>query len=1306
MSQSSLPRNYSYKAANFGKLEENSIFSNRQPPFHIQHFSSSASSRSSNAGSPRTDSFSRFYMTSANMGSIDASLPKDTVRDTSTKIRSRLGKRSIISTNLNESGEPYYSLRTNKELASIDKINDLQSNTLVCAGKTHLGLYKFSSRKKSISLIHDFLSNNPTSQPLLGRRMKQGKLSTIADVKTGFHNFKNYIAVSSNSTAISLYDVNKASNMENSLVASFQQHTRSINSFDFNMVHTNLIISGGQDSCIKIWDLRSHNSNKCEVNINSASDSIRDVKWMPYYNFASTPTGGSESSTDNSMGFKFASIHDSGSLLKYDMRQPNQVEKKINAHTGPGLCLNWHPNLNYIATGGRDGKLCLWYLGDKQSSTDNSSSTFTTNTTNIGGNASHLFLPELTINTGIPITKLKFKPTYVKNVVNSLFASSSMGEEAWVSIYSIARKYIPKHILVRPSPSLGLVWWDDSTIFSIDRSNYINGWNINEEPTLLDNLPKSKAIWRDIDGHGLLFLDQDVGGYEVSDTLLRGLNKKDKIVNQRMKLNNLIPNSPGPSNTRFLDSLKKGMSYSTLSNLGIERPNKPSFPYNSKSFSTVSAGSSHNNSAVSSPMAYSNSTDQQEYQNIPTPLLIPLNLPHVINDMRLSRFPSAKQILRTPEIMAIKESPIEVFQFLARELEFSSEDDKQIQEIKQSKGTTKTFDEKYKDDLMKRVGLGDMTTWTNLINNVKSETGDEQTKTLSDNGSQASASTESENKSNTDDEDIYNKDVIGSPLSKTTTKISKVTTTDAAFKTKTELLFKLVSICNHNASVYSFIDDLPNFKVWILIRDSLLWDLKWLCGSNFHSPFNEKDELNNMDTPSYIGLNSLDIADKKEGTLTSNFFLGDATSVLALEKDSNPNIDTGSQSTLLLNKKPSLFTDLSIKSGTPQSNLKKQILEERRRQETTKDNDVDLSKSSNDHINDTMDDSALVFDDTAIQTEQLDNFEFRSVTQGSQQKMSSSETVEGIPIIQKRNHRTSFIDTFMPDPRSMSDVIDTSVLSNSRTEILLGKSPINKHASFSDHKMNASKSIAILNKLSNRDGILSQSVDESAISRFQTNESTVDNVFAPEFMESLQSLKNIKTSYCDENQTLIPPWNTKKLLRQLFKQAVEIGNILLAINILTLFQNIYDVAEIGVVKDTFSQFLSLLHRYELFEIASAQLKYGPWYDLMDMDSRNDEFQIYCDKCGKLISNASSKERCTEEFQKTDDPKALERFGHWYCDACKKPNSLCVFCEKPMKKLTVVINECGHELHFACNKEWFLDAGMNECPAGCPSNLCI
>lgn len=362
--------------------------------------------------------------------------------------------------------------------------------------------------------------------------VKMKTFATNSDVKSGYKAFNHLVAVTNTSTTVSLYDINRMNT--SSLFATIQEHTRTINSVDFHPQNAHSFIAGDMNGVAKIYDLRKLLSSTTQPSSSSISqlnhktlsdmtittqqnDAIRDIKWNP-----SSPN-------------IFATIHDSGTILKYDIRYTAIPEKKISAHDGPGLCIHWIPSQNhhahsqfnhsfsnqtsssntgsetmdsdYLASGGRDGKLCYWYMGDARPS---------------------LGIPERTVVVGGGIHKLKFRPTSSTNK-KSYMAKAS---HAWntkqesnfsldetqvaistnqqqmnnsITVYSPSRIYMPHHILGTRASSTGFVWFDEDHIFNIDKRNCINGFDLTKEPLMEENLGGKGLQWRDIEGDGLVF---------------------------------------------------------------------------------------------------------------------------------------------------------------------------------------------------------------------------------------------------------------------------------------------------------------------------------------------------------------------------------------------------------------------------------------------------------------------------------------------------------------------------------------------------------------------------------------------------------------------------------------------------------------------------------------------------------------------------------------------------------------------------------------------------------------------------------
>lgn len=1201
-----------------------------------------------------------------------------------------------------------YILQVNKELSSIDKINDFNAKSLIIAGKSHLGLYTFNEDDYTLKMAHDFIPSSRTNNAIskttsssLRRQLK--KISTISDVKAGFHNHKNYIAICGTSTSVSIYDITKTSAIDNPLVTSLSEHTRSINSVDFNMSQTNLIVSGGQDGCIKIWDLRSPQItiNRSDISINTGSDSVRDVKWMPNYNF------GDEYGGSSNRGFKFSSIHDSGLLLKFDMRQPNQVEKKINAHSGPGLCINWHPHQDYIFTGGRDGKLCLWYMGDK-SNNGNIVNVNPTNNLQYGANPSYslslgstaLAFPELTINTAHPVNKLKFSPKYEKNVFNSLVGTSSMGMDSDVSIYSLARKFIPKNILTLNSPSLGFIWWDDKMVFNIDKQSRISGWNVEQQPTLLDNLPKNAVYWRDLDGDGLLFIDQNPGSYYSSEEMILTPGSSDyrKAQNQH-KLSNatansfLYGNSTNSTNTNNNNNIgnnsavslsKSGphglphhhnhiIHYPYQNSLSTERP---ALGKNTSSFSSKispSLGSSawqnmynlshHNSIASGSESTLALGADSQ----FDSPNIVSLDLPHVMSSIRTAKLQELHKMVENKEVLELKSSPTEVFKFLARELKFSylqeRIDTKDI-EVETKSQNLDEYDNS-KIQLMEKLGLTENNTWANLVRYTKSHESDDSTSESTEPKTPMTSSPEATEKKGTSIKQTEDKG-----------KGAEFTT----IQTRLNDLIELITVCDKNSETYLLLEDYTDYKLWLMMRDALLWDLKEisdkLAVANQNN--NDLDELKMQQPWTKVdSFSSLQHANRRDSVLSgySTYSASDLNSSLntsARRSFNEPKdlLEKPAISHLKAQLEDAQLSKTGSRSNSVHSNLQENLEHLRKLK-------VERGEDSDSPFDDERDDGEVM-----KQANQLNTSETK-MGNPSENVPPLTKEIE----IQNRRPRTSFIDTFISQLRSPgSSHLDSE-----------HESTGSKRSSLPSFGSSAAPFLAKKGLNMMKSSNAKEKLEEGLVATF---EPAFENI-------PLTTVKTNQTSAITtffewqkkQNNEVTPPWSTREIILQIYKSSVASGNILLTMNILLLFQNMFNLVDTRVLKNSIAEFTTLLHKYELFEIAAELLKYCPFDDISDGMAGQSSVRMFCDKCGKLLSNEKSKEKYTEEFQSGAE-NSMSRFGYWYCDNCTKKNTLCCYCNKPMKSLSLCLLNCGHEGHHSCLKKWFLDEKMEGCPAGC------
>lgn len=328
----------------------------------------------------------------------------------------------------------------------------------------------------------------------------------------------NTIVCGLSSGQLQVYTV---SNNSVSLSTKLSDHKRSINSIDF--VNDSQIISGSQDGTIKIWDLRTSQKPVLTIQPSSLSDPLRSCQFSSH----------SSKST-------ILSVHDSGYLIKLDLRSPHQPERKWNLHSGPALSLHIHPELEFVLTGGRDQKMCVWNYGDSSPGTSRLS-------------------PEHMILTYSPVKKVRWSQTlndqnhYQPNdsdidkyedslsdrdsyqslnsnpLYNYDFACLYLNDDSTISIYNLNRKFIPKEIIKTPSnkPFQNFIWAKSNNnsrkIWSLTKSNNFITYDLDDHyqqqnvKIPLQELNTVSLDWR----HGIgdfAFVNQEKYEYELDDT--------------------------------------------------------------------------------------------------------------------------------------------------------------------------------------------------------------------------------------------------------------------------------------------------------------------------------------------------------------------------------------------------------------------------------------------------------------------------------------------------------------------------------------------------------------------------------------------------------------------------------------------------------------------------------------------------------------------------------------------------------------------------------------------------------------------
>ncbi|KAI5963949.1 RTC1 [Candida margitis] len=310
------------------------------------------------------------------------------------------------------------------------------------------------------------------------------KLNNINTIKTN----SNTVACGLANGAISLYKVSPSG--QSKLHARLSDHKRCINSLDF-VDSENVLVSGSQDGSIKLWDLKA-SVTKPVLSLHAAlhNDPIRACQYSPH------------SAVRNKICI--LSVHDSGALCKFDLRtsltsNTQTPDRKWNLHSGPVLSMHIHPEKEYVATGGRDQKICIFNYSDSQSSTRTS--------------------PESMINTYGSILKVRWshysnnhhKPSEFEdrsaNALSSYdIACSYLNDDPTITTFNLDRKFIPKRVVhsYEQKPVSNFVWAQNeaqcSKIWALTKANVFTSYNLDSQCDLdvnrpLDDLANVAMTW-------------------------------------------------------------------------------------------------------------------------------------------------------------------------------------------------------------------------------------------------------------------------------------------------------------------------------------------------------------------------------------------------------------------------------------------------------------------------------------------------------------------------------------------------------------------------------------------------------------------------------------------------------------------------------------------------------------------------------------------------------------------------------------------------------------------------------------------
>ena len=289
----------------------------------------------------------------------------------------------------------------------------------------------------------------------------------VKDVKWSHGNFDQVIATAVANGRIVAYDLHRTG-LE---FCRFQGHSRQVHRLAFNPHFPAWLLSGSQDSSIRMWDLRMASSERgvstcgSKELYNGNSDAIRDIRWSP------------------SDGVMFATATDSGAVQLWDYRKTNAPLMRITAHDRSCFSVDWHPDGKHVITGGADRQVKVWDFSPSAERRQKPTFQFRT--------------PQAVLNT-------RWRPP-------SWIRDSSQGSSDWQSLqvvtsydkedprihlWDLQRPHIPFREFDRyDTQAADLLWHSKDLLWTVGDSGAFTQTDVRYAPQVVNRRPTGSVAW-------------------------------------------------------------------------------------------------------------------------------------------------------------------------------------------------------------------------------------------------------------------------------------------------------------------------------------------------------------------------------------------------------------------------------------------------------------------------------------------------------------------------------------------------------------------------------------------------------------------------------------------------------------------------------------------------------------------------------------------------------------------------------------------------------------------------------------------
>lgn len=353
--------------------------------------------------------------------------------------------------------------RTGLSIASLDI--SPQKTHAVIAGREIFKTIRVSQDGSSeeFNLRDAIIKASSKKQALTGLASKFKDQLAIKDVKWSHGEFDTVIATAAANGRIITYDLQRAG-LE---LSRLNGHNRQVHKLAFNPHRPAWLLSGSQDSTIRMWDLRSASPAATIQSISrysSNSDAVRDIRWS---------TGD---------GTVFATATDSGAIQCWDYRQTKAPQLKITAHEKPCYAVDWHPDGKHLVSAGTDRQVKVW---------DFSSS------------AERRQKPTFQFRAPQPVVNVRWRPpSRVSEFSDDRIWQSTQvvtsydKEDPRIHLWDLRRPHIPYREIDRyETPAADLLWKSNDLLWTVGESGAFTQTDIRFVPEVVSRRPMCAVAW-------------------------------------------------------------------------------------------------------------------------------------------------------------------------------------------------------------------------------------------------------------------------------------------------------------------------------------------------------------------------------------------------------------------------------------------------------------------------------------------------------------------------------------------------------------------------------------------------------------------------------------------------------------------------------------------------------------------------------------------------------------------------------------------------------------------------------------------